>query len=210
MKKDEEKANSESTFKNLWYGIGSAWKTVKNTTLNFVDSLQDQIMALDAQMEARNQNSQPINNSIECTTKKNVDPIIIPILENPTIYLTEPNDHRYFDYLSNFELAFYQEDILLFLDNSSNLRRIHSRLVPSALEEKIFWARLFYKLENNNEESFNENLSQNLSESQKNNDSQNTNISNNNIIINSNEIELTPEELAELDKLTNSDDDWDN
>jgi hypothetical protein len=45
----------------------------------------------------------------------------------------------------------HSEDISLFRDKSPILRRIHSRLVPSAFPDRVFWSRLFFKLEQRDE-----------------------------------------------------------
>jgi hypothetical protein len=122
--------------RSLWGGLGSLVKSAVTTTLNAVDALQDRITAFDAQT------SKP-----SPPPEKAFDESLLPILENPMTYLDEPMSPLYQSYLSSFDLDAHEEETTLFCDRSPTLRRLRSRLVPSALPARVFWSRLFFKLE---------------------------------------------------------------
>lgn len=180
--------------KKVWGGISSLWSTVKQKTLDIVDDLQDQITALDEQV-SQSQTPPP---------KKEFDRALLPILENASTYIEESTDPNFKDFLESFSVDEHQPDITLFCDNSPNLRRIRARLVPSAIEERVFWSRLFFKLQQReksknaqNEKEEHKKVSENANDTNLEDFEQN--------------LELTPEELAELEKLgENGEEDWEN
>ena len=150
---------------NFLNGIGTFFSNFKDKTLNFVDSLQDQITAIDQSLDLKTDHNQ---------NTKIFDKSLIPIIENVTTYIEEPNNSNYKEYLNNFDVELKSEEIHLFNKNSLSLSRIYSRLVPSAFTEKVFWSRLFFKIEQFYE---------------------NKNKIENNLENNENEFELTKEEL---------------
>jgi hypothetical protein len=129
-------AAEEAPGRSIWGGFTSVFKSVIDTTLGAVDNLQDKITALESQLTSKN--SPP---------KKQFDNSLLPILENSSTYLDQPTSLSYPPYLESFDMDAHSEDISLFCDHSPTLRRIHSRLVPSAFPDRVFWSRLFFKLE---------------------------------------------------------------
>jgi hypothetical protein len=129
-------AAEEGPRRSLWGGFSSVLKSVIDTTLNAVDNLQDKITDLESQVMGGN--SSP---------KKQFDESLLPILENSSTYLDQPTSLAYPPYLDLFDVDAHSEDISLFCDHSPTLRRIRSRLVPSAFSDRVFWSRLFFKLE---------------------------------------------------------------
>ena len=182
MDQKEEECQNKSPTKRMWGGIGSFLSSVKDKTLKLVDDLQDRITEFDESME-----------KIAQKPKKEFDPNLLPILENAATYLDEPTNESYHSFYETFDLQTKQEDISLFQENCPNLRRIYSRLVPSAFSEKDFWARLFFKLELREE-------------SQKSNEEPKEN--NNKQTIDEN-FGLSNEELAELEAMELDDEEWD-
>jgi hypothetical protein len=176
-------AEGGSSIKSLWSGIGSVWSSVKETTLNMVDSLQDQITSLDGDLAV---DSAP-------PPKPDFDRSILPILETPSTYLDEPAVPAFKLYRDTFDLASKTEYISLFYDNSPNLRRIHARLVPSAVPETVFWCRLFFKLD---QKEAAKRMSQELIDHLKTEEAKG--------VVEPEVIDLTPEELEALEKLENA------
>lgn len=130
-----------NTFHSIWSGFGNALNSVKQTTLNFMDNLQEKIISIDSEMES--------NNDKNLKKQKQFNPSVLPIIENATTYLNEPSDSSYQLFLRNFSKEDYQEDIDLFKIHSTGLQIIYSRLVPSSMSDQIFWARLFFVLSQN-------------------------------------------------------------
>lgn len=176
--------------KSLWGGIGRAWTSVKKKTLDIVDNIQDKITELDQDLEAK-----PLP-----PPRKLFDRTVLPILENASTYIDEPMSSGFSAFSESFVLEDHREDILLFSDNSPNLRRIYSRLVPSVLTEEVFWCRLFYKIDQRESAK---KMSKELQEHLKTEETKEEDTSNLGL-------DLTPEELAELEKMENmnSDGSW--
>ncbi|OHT17033.1 hypothetical protein TRFO_12733 [Tritrichomonas foetus] len=195
----EENNTPKEQARKLWSGIGSFFSSVTQKTLKIVDNLQDQITELDEKLVQ--QQTQP-------PPKKEFDKKLLPILENATTYIDEPSQSEYQEFLKSFTISAHKEEIDLFTENSPNLRRIHSRLVPSAFSEDVFWCRLFFKLEMKEKaKKVSEELKTALS-------AESSPVKapppvNTKIDIPAEDIELTPEELEELDKLdAENDEDW--
>jgi len=167
-------------------GIGSFFSSVKEKTLNFVDDLQDQIEEAEQKTE-------------DIIPEKVFDTSLLPIIENAATYIDEPTNPLYQDFLNSFNSETKVTDTQLFFDNCPNLRRMYSRLVPGSITENIFWARLFFKLKMREE-------AQKASSAIK--DSL-VRIENDNEIDLDSNIELTKEEIEELEKMAmGSDEDW--
>jgi hypothetical protein len=122
---------------SLWGGLGSLWNSVVKTTLDTIDGFQDRITEIDSQ----------ITSQLRGTPVRQFDESLLPILENSSTYLDQPTSPTYSSYLNSFDVDSHVDEITLFCDHSPTLRRIHSRLVPSAFSNRVFWSRLFFKLE---------------------------------------------------------------
>jgi hypothetical protein len=157
--------------------------SVVEKTLGMVDGLQDQITALDEKIETRMAAPAPA---------KHFDESLLPILENPSTYLDPPTAAPFQLFSDAFDLDSHVDDISLFCDHSPTLRRIHSRLVPSALAEITFWCRLFFKLEQRDEAK---RMGQKLLE----------HITTEELPQSDGQVELTAEELKVLAELENPD-----
>ena len=131
--------------KRLWNGIGSFLSSVKQKTLDIVDNIQDQITDFDDKLHQPEQKLE--TPSTPPPPPKEFDKKLLPILENASTYIEEPTQTEFQDYSKSFKVEDHKDDIELYTENSPNLRRIHSRLVPSAFSEQTFWCRLFFKLE---------------------------------------------------------------
>jgi hypothetical protein len=166
----------------LWSGLGSAFASVKDKTLNLVDSVQDQIEE---------------HIAAPPPPKPDFDRSLLPILETPATYLDEPTLPAFRSYSDSFDLSTRTDDITTFYDNSPNLRRLHARLVPSAVSEAAFWSRLFFKLE---QKETARKMSQDLMQHLK---SEETKPAPDEAAI-----ELTPEELEALEHIDAADGDW--
>lgn len=144
MSENTSDISAKDQAKRLWSGIGSFLSSVKQKTLDIVDNLQDHITDIDGQLL---QPQAPVDSQDKKDSKKEFDKKLLPTLENVSTYIDEPTQTEFQDYLNIFNVDDHKEDIELFMENSPNLRRIHSRLVPSAFPENVFWCRLFFKLE---------------------------------------------------------------
>jgi hypothetical protein len=174
---------ADGTRPSFWGGLGSLLNSVVEKTLGVVDGLQDQITALDEKIQTRMAAPGP---------KKNFDESLLSILENPSTYLDPPTAASFQPFADAFDLDSHVDDISLFCDHSPTLRRIHSRLVPSALTEQNFWCRLFFRLGQRDEAK---QMSQKLLEHVATEEPQRAD----------GQIELTAEELEALAELENAD-----
>jgi hypothetical protein len=149
--------------------------------LEIVDNLQDQITAFDAELDvAKTDAPLPV-----------FDESLVPVIENSSTYIEEPGTPAYHKYLESFDLDVHLPEIGLFCEKSANLRRIHSRLVPTAIQERTFWCRLFFRIEQKQQAK---KMSQHLIDHLKMDEE------------NVEDVELTAEELEELEKLENEGD----
>ena len=175
--------NEENNKQSLWKGFGSFLTSVKDKTLKLVDEIQDKITELDESFSKNDEKEQ-----IEFDTS------LLPIIENSLTYIEEPINKEYKTFLDEFDLESKNEEIKLFMENSPNLRRIHSRLISPTFTEKEFWSRLFYKLKQRDE-------------AQKISDKLNTTISQDDSNDEIESLGLTKEELEELENMEIDDED---
>ena len=158
---------------SVFSGFGRFILSVTQKSLEVVDGIQDKVEKLDS-------NNAP---------KKEFDQKQLAVINNVSTYIDEPSDPSYKKYEETFNVDDYKAEIELIKENSIVLNRNYEKLVPDIMNDKVFWCRVFYKVElNEKRENERDELIKKL---------ENDN----------NDDELTEEELKVLENIC-SDEDW--